>query len=61
VSKVSQPTTSVAAANSDITDVAKRGLGGDLLESYLKAAKNSADVVMNEDLWRKISGASTTQ
>jgi peptidyl-prolyl cis-trans isomerase D len=61
VTKVTLPTTSVSASNTDITNVAKQGLGGDLLESYVKSARANANVVMNEDLWRKISGNSTSQ
>jgi peptidyl-prolyl cis-trans isomerase D len=60
VSKVTVPT-SMAANSSEVTDVAKQGLSGDLLDSYLNAARNGAKVVLNEELWRKISGRSTTQ
>jgi peptidyl-prolyl cis-trans isomerase D len=61
VSKVNAPTATVDASNKDILDRTKQGVGSDLLDAYMKSAKNSADVVMNEDLWRKISGSTTTQ
>ena len=40
-------------------DTAKRGLGSDLLDSYLKSARAGTNVSMNEELWRQISGNDT--
>jgi hypothetical protein len=38
--------------------VARKGLSGDLVEAYLKTARNGTTVVLNEELWQKIDGAS---
>jgi hypothetical protein len=40
--------------------VAKQGLSGDLADAYLKSARASTKVTINEELWRQISGSTTT-
>jgi peptidyl-prolyl cis-trans isomerase D len=60
VSKVTVPAGSATASAKEVSDAAKAGLRGDLLDSYIKAARGAADVSMNEELWRKISGTNTT-
>ncbi len=57
VTKVTLPGGTVTASAKEIQDTAKRGLGSDLLESYLKSARAGTTVTMNEDLWRKINGS----
>jgi peptidyl-prolyl cis-trans isomerase D len=57
VTKVTIPASSATASSKEVSDAAKTGLRGDLLDSYVKAARAAADVSMNEELWRKISGS----
>jgi peptidyl-prolyl cis-trans isomerase D len=61
VSKVNIPQGTATASAKEVQDVAKRGLGSDLLDSYLKSARAGTTVTVNEELWRQISGTTTTQ
>lgn len=61
VSKVTVPAGSATASAQQVKDIAKKGLSSDLLDSYLKAARAGTTVTLNEELWRQISGPSTTQ
>jgi peptidyl-prolyl cis-trans isomerase D len=60
VSKVTLPAAGLNASTQQIVDVAKQGLSGDLADAYLKSAKASTKVTINEELWRQISGSTTT-
>lgn len=59
--KIASPSSLVSAGSKDVADTAKLGLGGDLLDSYLKSARAGTSVSMNEDLWRQISGNTPAQ
>jgi peptidyl-prolyl cis-trans isomerase D len=59
VAKVTAPTMGASASAKEIADVARQGLSSDLTDSYLKTARNGTTVVLNEDLWRKIDGATS--
>jgi peptidyl-prolyl cis-trans isomerase D len=61
VTKVNLPQGTATASAKEVQDVAKRGLGSDLMDSYVKSAKASTTVTVNEELWRQISGSTTTQ
>lgn len=61
VTKVNIPQGTATASAKEVQDVAKRGLGSDLLDSYLKSARAGTTVTVNEELWRQISGTTTTQ
>jgi peptidyl-prolyl cis-trans isomerase D len=61
VSKVTVPPSAASAGAKDVADQARQGLGSDLLDGYLKSARAGANVTMNEELWRQISGTSTSQ
>jgi peptidyl-prolyl cis-trans isomerase D len=61
VSKVTLPVSGASAGAKQVADQAKRGLGSDLLDTYLKAARAGANVTMNEELWRQISGTTPSQ
>ena len=61
VSKVNIPQGTTTVSAQEVGEVAKRGLGGDLLDSYLKSARAGTSVTVNEELWRQISGTTTTQ
>jgi peptidyl-prolyl cis-trans isomerase D len=61
VTKVVAPQGTATASAKEVQDTAERGLGSDLLDSYLKSARAGTTVVMNEELWRQISGNNTTQ
>ncbi len=61
VTKVNIPQGMVSVSAQEVGDVAKRGLGSDLLDSYLKSARAGTTVTVNEELWRQISGTTTTQ
>lgn len=61
VSKVTVPASGATASAKEVADQAKQGLGSDLLDGYLKAARAGADVTMNEELWRQISGTTPSQ
>jgi peptidyl-prolyl cis-trans isomerase D len=56
VSKVTVPSSGASAGAKEVADLAKQGLGTDLLDGYLKSARASANVKMNEELWRQING-----
>jgi peptidyl-prolyl cis-trans isomerase D len=58
VAKVTAPTMGASATGKEVADVARKGLSGDLVEAYLKTARNGTTVVLNEELWQKIDGAS---
>jgi peptidyl-prolyl cis-trans isomerase D len=60
VSKVTLPAAGLNASTQQIVDVAKQGLSGDLADAYLKSARASTKVTINEELWRQISGSTTT-
>lgn len=59
VTKVTVPTGGASTASKEIADRARQGLSSDLLEAYLKSARDGTQVTLNEDLWRKIDGANT--
>jgi peptidyl-prolyl cis-trans isomerase D len=61
VSKVTAPAGSATAGAKEVADLARNGLGGDLLEAYLKSARANADVTVNEELWRQIDGNTPSQ
>lgn len=61
VTKVNIPQGMASVSAQEVGDVAKRGLGSDLLDSYLKSARAGTTVTVNEELWRQISGTTTTQ
>jgi peptidyl-prolyl cis-trans isomerase D len=61
VSKVNIPQGTTTVSAQEVGEVAKRGLGSDLLDSYLKSARAGTTVTVNEELWRQISGTTTTQ
>ncbi len=61
VSKVTLPVAGASAGAKEVADLAKQGLGSDLLDSYLKSARAGANVTMNEELWREISGTTQSQ
>ncbi len=61
VTKVNIPQGMASVSAKEVGDVAKRGLGSDLLDSYLKSARAGTTVTVNEELWRQISGTTTTQ
>jgi peptidyl-prolyl cis-trans isomerase D len=48
----------VSVLGKEVADTAKAGLSEDLEEILVKAIRGSADVTLNEDLWRKISSSS---
>ncbi len=58
VSKVTPP--AIVAESQELKDTTRNGLGGDLLEGYLAAVREATKVTVNDELWRKISGPSTT-
>ena len=60
VSKVTAPA-GITAGAKEVADLARNGLGGDLLEGYLKSARAHADVTVNEELWRQIDGTTPSQ
>jgi peptidyl-prolyl cis-trans isomerase D len=60
VSKVTLPAAGLNASTQQIVDVAKQGLSGDLADAYLKSARASTKVTINEELWRQISDSTTT-
>lgn len=61
VSKVTKPAFSAGSvAAKEVTDLTRQGMGGDLLDSYVKAVRAEAKVTVNEDLWRQIRGSSTS-
>jgi peptidyl-prolyl cis-trans isomerase D len=59
VTKVSTPVGSATVSTKEMQDLAKDGLGSDLLASYLKSARAATTVTMNEELWRQINGSAT--
>jgi peptidyl-prolyl cis-trans isomerase D len=59
VTKVSTPAGSATVSTKEMQDLAKDGLGSDLLASYLKSARAATTVTMNEELWRQINGSAT--
>jgi peptidyl-prolyl cis-trans isomerase D len=61
VSKVTLPAAGASASAKEVADLAKQGLGSDLLDSYLKSARAGANVTMNEEMWRQISGTTQSQ
>ena len=61
VSKVTVPSSGASAGTKEVADLAKQGLGSDLLDSYLKSTRAGANVTMNEELWRQISGPTPSQ
>lgn len=61
VTKVTVPAGSATAGAKEVADLARNGLGGDLLDGYLKAVRASADVTVNDELWRQINGPVTAQ
>ena len=61
VSKVNVPAGSATAGAKEVADLAKQGLGSDLLDSYLKSSRAGAAVKMNDEMWQKISGATPSQ
>jgi peptidyl-prolyl cis-trans isomerase D len=61
VSKVTVPSSGASAGAKEVADLAKQGLGSDLLDSYLKSTRAGANVTMNEELWRQISGPTPSQ
>jgi peptidyl-prolyl cis-trans isomerase D len=48
----------VSVLGQEVADTAKAGLSEDLEDILVKAIRGSADVKLNEDLWRKISSSS---
>ncbi len=58
VSKVTQPAS--VAETRELQDTTRNGLGTDLLAGYLEAVRDATKVTVNEELWRKISGPSST-
>jgi peptidyl-prolyl cis-trans isomerase D len=61
VTKVTAPASGATAGAKEVADLARKGLGGDLLEGYLKSARSHADVTVNEELWRQIDGTTASQ
>lgn len=61
VSKVTPPASGATAGAKEVADLARNGIGGDLLEAYLKSARDHADVTVNEELWRQIDGNTPSQ
>jgi peptidyl-prolyl cis-trans isomerase D len=61
VTKVTLPAAGATASGKEIADLAKQGLSADLLDGYMKSARSGTTVTLNEELWRQISGNSTTQ
>jgi peptidyl-prolyl cis-trans isomerase D len=61
VTKVTAPASGATAGAKEVADLARNGLGGDLLEAYLKSARAHADVTVNEELWRQIDGTTPSQ
>jgi peptidyl-prolyl cis-trans isomerase D len=61
VAKVTLPQGAATASAKEVQDVAKRGLGSDLADSYLKSARAGTTVTVNEELWQKIISTSPTQ
>jgi peptidyl-prolyl cis-trans isomerase D len=61
VSKVTIPSSGASLAAKEVADLARTGLSTDMLDFYVKAARNGTDVTMNEELWRQISGTTTAQ
>jgi peptidyl-prolyl cis-trans isomerase D len=50
----------VSVLGQEVTETARTGLGEDLEDTFVKAIRATADVTINEDLWRKISSSSGT-
>jgi peptidyl-prolyl cis-trans isomerase D len=61
VTKVSLPTSGASASAKEISDLTKKGLSSDLMDSYLKSARAGTTVTLNEELWRQIGGNTQTQ
>ena len=61
VSKVTAPAAGATAGAKEVADLARNGLGGDLLDGYVKSARAHADVTVNEELWRQIDGTTPSQ
>ncbi len=61
VSKVTVPASGASAGAKEVADQARQGLGSDLLDGYLKSVRAGANVTMNEELWRQISGTPNSQ
>ncbi len=61
VGKVTLPSSGATASTKEVSDLAKKGLGSDLTDSYLKSARAGTTVILNEELWRQNSGTTTTQ
>jgi peptidyl-prolyl cis-trans isomerase D len=58
-SKVTVPSMAASKTAKDVADLGRQGLGGDLLDGFVKSARDGTTVEQNEELWRQISG--TTQ
>ena len=58
VSKVMAPT--VVTNNKEIVDLTRNGLAGDVMDAYVKAVRQATKVTVNDELWRKISGPSSS-
>jgi peptidyl-prolyl cis-trans isomerase D len=61
VTKVTLPAAGASATSKEVSDLAKKGLGSDLTDSYLKSARAGTTVTLNEELWRQIGGNNQTQ
>jgi hypothetical protein len=61
VTKVTLPLAGASASSKEVSDLAKKGLGADLADSYLKSARAGTTVTLNEELWRQNRGTTTTQ
>jgi peptidyl-prolyl cis-trans isomerase D len=61
VSKVTAPIGTATASSKEVQDLARQGLGSDLLDSYLKSARAGTTVTLNDELWRQINGETQTQ
>lgn len=61
VGKITLPSSGATATTKEVSDLAKKGLGSDLTDSYLKSARAGTTVILNEELWRQNSGTTTTQ
>jgi hypothetical protein len=60
VSKSDTPAYSaVSVIGKEVADVSKSGLSEDLQAMMVQAVRTSADVTINDDLWRKISTTAT--
>ncbi len=61
VAKVTLPAAGATASSKEVADTAKRGLGSDLMDSFMKSARAGTTITLNEELWRQNGGNTQTQ